>query len=497
MTSVSVEAAKNSCVPQEQNELVVQTGLTFQIPKLKVESLKRKCVYLIGDTEVIETFGKAFSAKVNECVNDDVSESYTNNSITVCRRTILDIPQEWRSRAIIICFDEPSYNGRQCLYHLFGGDIKELSQCKGKPYQAFSELIDRVQNENSCGIVFVPKALQSDTLKPVMWCPKTIEEPPRVHKGIFPRKDVESIYGKRDKMVKTALKIFEDDIYVYAIDGLPVSMQTWVNTFYPGTAYVGLGTDDNITYNFWGWKEMPTVSSYKRAGRDWQTTFQLLPDEPKFPKAEIAHFKSTHVTGYDVVSIPPIMQSWVRTNYPNTNFVKLDSEDGIRYTFRGWNKAPTSIHRRCPDWETTVQVLPDEPKKVVEPPRFPRKDVEAVISFRPTYPTSFVYPVENLSESMKVWVQTQYPETKYVQMAHSHSTTNGMMFVMWGWNHLQTKYDTTTADWSTPFESVNDASVPVVTAAPTATPTDPVLTQLAALTDAITALTKLVAELPR
>lgn len=360
MSYVSVEAAKNSCVPQEQNELVVQTGLTFQIPKLNVESLIGNMIYFIGDTNKT----RSLPLKLQQLFQKYCHEHHIKEKPSSFHPigTILDIPQEYRSKSIIICFDEPSYNGRQCLYHLFGGNIPELSQGKGKPYQAFSELIDRVQNENTAAIVFVPKALQNDTLKPVMWCPTTIEEPKKVVKPL------------------------------------------------------------------------------------------------RFPKTEIEYFfRNTNITGYDVVSIPPTIRSWLGKNYPNTNFVKLDSEDRILYTFRGWNEAPTSIHQKCPDWETTVKVLPDEPK-------FPKADVDAFyknmdkyIEFS-TVPNTLAYPVDILSESMKIWVQTNYPETTYVNLGHMHDySKNRMMFIMWGWNQKPINFnDRCNPDWRTPYETVNE-----------------------------------------
>jgi hypothetical protein len=275
MSSLSVEAAKNSCVPQEQNELVVQTGLTFQIPKLKFESLIGNMIYFIGDTNKT----RYLPHKLQQLFQKYFHENHINEKASSFHPigTILDIPQEYRSKSIIICFDEPSYNGRQCLYHLFGGDIKELSQSKGKPYQAFSELIDRTQNENTCGIVFVPKALQSDTLKPVMWCPKTVEEPKKdVKPPKFPKADVDEIYFNIpvEGYVSSRPRVAGQHV-----NELPKSIRSWVKTHYPETGYVMFGPDSTL----YGLKDY--LFSPRLADFQWQTTFQILPDEPKFPKS--------------------------------------------------------------------------------------------------------------------------------------------------------------------------------------------------------------------
>jgi hypothetical protein len=221
---------------------------------------------------------------------------------------------------------------------------------------------------------------------------------------------------------------------------------------------------------------------------------ELVVKPTRFPKAEIEYFfRNTNITGYNVGSfIPPTIRMWLGKNYPNTNFVKLDSEDRILYTFRGWNEAPTSVHQKCPDWETTVQVLPDEPK-------FPKadeaafyKNMDKYIEFS-TDPNTLAYPVDILPESMKIWVQTNYPETTYVNLGHMHDySKNRMVFIMWGWNQKPINFnDKCNPDWRTPYETVNDTP----TLAPThAVSQDPVQAQLTALTEAITNLTKLVAE---
>ena len=260
-----------------ENTLKVQTGLTFQIPKLNFVNLIGNMIYLIGDTNKT----RYLPHKLQQLFQKYFHENHINEKASSFRPigSILDIPQEYRNKSIIICFDEPSYNGRQCLYHLFGGNIPELSQGKGKPYQAFSELIDRVQDENTCGIVFVPKALQNDTLKPVMWCPATVEEPKKVvEPPKFPKADVDAVYHKSDKMVYPP----EFPGYpIYPVENLSDSMKTWVKKTHPETAYVNFGNSYSNVFAFWGWNKMPTLPNGTKEF-DWYTTFTTLA-EPTSP----------------------------------------------------------------------------------------------------------------------------------------------------------------------------------------------------------------------
>lgn len=199
MTSVVSEAAKNSCVlPMggqnglvAEPERIVETGASFAIHNMyDMNVLRGQPVYLIGDTDTIEAFGQALYERVKTNdkytayffkVNDDASGWYGIKDTIICRRTILDIPKEYRSKGIVICFDEPSYNGRQCLFHLYGAESIELCKvtckCILKPYPAFIELIEGIQGPKmDSAIIFVPKALQNDKLRPIMWCSAKLEE---------------------------------------------------------------------------------------------------------------------------------------------------------------------------------------------------------------------------------------------------------------------------------------------------------------------------------
>ena len=362
MSSVSVEAAKNSCVPQEQNELVVQTGLTFQIPKLKFEDLfgNGNTIYLIGDFNKMAHLSIKLQLLPKKYPNGERKSSGLRPI-----GSILDISQENRSKGIIICFDEPSYNGRQCLYHLFGGDIKELSQSKGKPYQAFSELIDRVQDENTCGIVFVPKALQSDTLKPVMWCPATVEEPKKADEPKFPRADVESIYMNRDKQVS-----IRNGSTIYPVNNLPESMKLWIKANYPETEYVNFGpshaSKNGMVFSFWGWNQEP--ANYTPDGYSWRTTFESVKEECvndsiQVPESEWNDYLVS--CNYDIFNVnnpkhytdpkklPPTLKRWMES-HPSVQYVVWSPNDDNTLTIKGLDRVD---YKDVSKWNRKVKII--------------------------------------------------------------------------------------------------------------------------------------------
>jgi len=137
---------------KEQNELVVQTGLELRLRQLSVEMLNDKMVYIIGSDQRIEYWMiKLHAAKGYHYFLQDGERTVFKD------KSILDIPKQYRSKAIVICYDEPSYSGRQCLYHLFGEKLGL------KPYQAFVEAMEQTQ-KNGDAIVF--------TEEEVMWYPK-------------------------------------------------------------------------------------------------------------------------------------------------------------------------------------------------------------------------------------------------------------------------------------------------------------------------------------
>ncbi len=95
-----------------------------------------------------------FKFKRDDFYRKEGVKTYMNQ--VVWYGSILDIPKEERSKSIIICFSEPSYNGRQALYHLFGEKLGL------KPYQVFVDAMEKTQ-KNGDAIVFGEEE--------VMWFP--------------------------------------------------------------------------------------------------------------------------------------------------------------------------------------------------------------------------------------------------------------------------------------------------------------------------------------
>ena len=192
MLSTLVETAKNLCVPKEQNELVVIEPdpipeLNIPISKLHtLTELAGKLVYVIGNDEktipFIGSLGYSLKVSCIDVLRYSSSDTFptpnvlTTNVHIIARRTVLDIPIGFRSSGIIICLNKPSYDDHWSLFHLFGGTISGLTEeYYDKKYmnsfQTFSSVIDGIQNDGTSAVVFVPKALQNDTLKSIMWCP--------------------------------------------------------------------------------------------------------------------------------------------------------------------------------------------------------------------------------------------------------------------------------------------------------------------------------------
>jgi hypothetical protein len=201
MATCSCGASNVPCVPEKEQDgivadrsegvIAVQMSYNIGVPKLMdLTALRGNLVFVIGDDTKVDAFTQTLEAfqKEPEIVNmlgthsspffrADKKEVRID---VIARRTILDVPQEIRSKGIVICFDEPSYNARQSLFHLFGEDAVSQDECgkvRVKPYQAFNHLMDTIPADGKTAIVFVPKALQKGGLSPVMWCPLDIKPP--------------------------------------------------------------------------------------------------------------------------------------------------------------------------------------------------------------------------------------------------------------------------------------------------------------------------------
>jgi hypothetical protein len=444
MVSSTSETANNSCVPtEEQNGSVVapmrviETGPSFAVPKCTYRATECNSIFLIGKTERIEAFGRLLyklktyiSGFGTHFYGVNTNFDYHTYNVIVCRNSILDIPTERRTDGIIMCFDESSYNGRQCLFHLFGKYTTLLSQTNTiltgtKPYTVFTQLMDTIQSTGDA-IVFLPERLRKSDMKGngILWCPTNFEEEQLQEidsRPIVSQTEMERVCKNRTLTVK-----LKGDDFCYLVDVLPDQLKKYILTKYPNTLYLKLGpvqgTDQTmLTFDIWGWTTLPTASY--GSDRAWSLRLKAINDTVQ-PSASSP--------------CPPISQTELSKVYHNDSLtVKLN---------RGL----------------------------------------------------FVYPVGVLPQQLKDHITTNYPGTGYVQFGPSMGKKQGMVYSIWGWSTLPTDSFTSSCEWQTTFESINDTIQPLAPSAPKAvdaTPSpsvDATTIQLAALTDAILKLTKLV-----
>lgn len=241
----------SSCVPspiEEQNELVVRTGLELRLRRLDVDMMKDKNILVIDSS-------KHFNANMCHVINTIKKPLYNSgipySSIHFNMPTIrlfgsiLDIPKEQRSKGIIICFDETTYNGRQCLYHLFGEKLGL------KPYQVFVEAMEKTQ-KNGDAIVFSEEE--------IMW-----------FSGPKPEFSAEEI----SKFVEIPFALIISGKNVYSIESIPDSIQAWIRKTYPETKYVNIQIvegKDHI-YEMCGWSTVPLDYAVSLKA-NWQQTIK-------------------------------------------------------------------------------------------------------------------------------------------------------------------------------------------------------------------------------
>lgn len=221
--------ATSSCVSAvEQNELVVRTGLELRLRKLDVEMIKGKTIYVIGSKYPIEYWMSKLIAKkdYHYFLQDRQRVVFTDTSI-------LEINKEYRSRGVVICFDEPSYNGRQCLYHLFGERLGL------KPYQAFVDAMEQTQR-NGDAIVF--------GLEEVMWFPGSKEA----------KKAPDAALYAPLAELKVVEAIPRGEFGQFDVGLLPPTLKGYVERQFPQTEFVDIGkVKGGTTYLMWGWNSDP------------------------------------------------------------------------------------------------------------------------------------------------------------------------------------------------------------------------------------------------
>jgi hypothetical protein len=165
--------AMSSCVPSEQNELVVRTGTELRLHKLgqiDVKMTPKNHFFVTGGTHVdriccYHFLREALGIPISNCSEHlDMSYQYDKDSnywysskskypkITL-KETFMHYPKEYRSNSIVICFSEHSYNGRQSLYHNFG------SKYGIRSYDLFVEIMEQLQKDGDAIVFGMDKLL--------------------------------------------------------------------------------------------------------------------------------------------------------------------------------------------------------------------------------------------------------------------------------------------------------------------------------------------------
>jgi hypothetical protein len=307
------------------------------------------------------------------------------------------------------------------------------------------------------------------------------------------------------------IKVF-GDFHVFSVENLPEVMKTWVKSNCPETIYVNFGLcnelDNKTKYNFWGWNTTPTVATYRRERSDWQTTFTVFEepkkaDEPKFPRADVESIymnrdKQVSINGgtvYPVNNLPDSMKMWVKTNYPDTVYVNFGpscaSKNGMAFGFWGWNQEPANYTPDGYSWRTTFESVKEEcVNDSIQVPESEWNDYLVSCNyniFNVNNPSHYTDP-KKLPPTLKRWMES-HPYVQYVVWSPNDDNT----LTIKGLDYVDYKE---VSKWNRKVKIIKNTA-PVAPPTPAATTEETVAAQLTALTEAITALTKLVSELPR
>jgi hypothetical protein len=344
----------SSCVPppaEEQNELVVHTGLELRLRRLDFPRINvGTFVYIIDDSKDATANMRHLMNTMSNALRDSGVSS--NNIYLIMRdvrlyNSILDIPKNYRSKGIVVCFREPSYNGRQALYHLFGERLGL------RPYQTFVDVMEKTQ-KNGDAIVF--------GMDELMWYPG-----PKVE---FPAEEIYKFSDVEFADVEFAVEVA--GISVYDVKNIPDLVRTWVLKTYPETRYVNIQMDyekDHI-YEICGWNRVPCDSSGPLKA-DWRESIKGIKKgepqpqpTPKFPEDEIDSIMRTDngvlllAANFEVVSLPNSLKNWIRTTHPGTHNVTLEPstplENGRKYTIKGWMSESWASKA---DWECVFHAV--------------------------------------------------------------------------------------------------------------------------------------------
>lgn len=253
----------SSCVsaPAKQNELVVKTGFEVRLRKVDFSKLRGRIVVITNLNSVDE-----FGSYLKKC-------SLPNSSWFSIYTSILDVEKPNRGgSAAILCYDEPSYNGMQCLYHMFGQRLGLTS------YDMFKQVVQHCQ-KNGEAIVF--------TRDELMWCPS----PKVMAAELVPEVSESQLWNhtKEDEFPDSVLRTLEtfdpamtihfststNETILY-VANLPYKLREWVHKYFPETDCVLIQIDKKeggVFYKYknatiWGWEKQPLL--FKKDEADWR-----------------------------------------------------------------------------------------------------------------------------------------------------------------------------------------------------------------------------------
>jgi hypothetical protein len=402
----------SSCVHEEQNELVVRTGLDLRLRQLDTTKLKKgSYVFVVDGCErfnenmchVVNTTTKALYDRgiPSDCIHSQMPNIKLYNSI-------LDLPKEDRSKGTIICFNEPSYNGRQCLYHMFGEKL-DL-----KPYQAFVQAMEKVQKDGDA-IVFGQEEL--------MWFPG-------------PEEDTNDIGNVNIKKLDIRYHIWTK-IYIIGKDTSSTALLKWLIKAQPLTPKQKNSTSPN---NF--------------------SSFLSIKDAPKRNRSEsciVICYKETSLAGRQALfeqygeDIAPSFEYFCKV----LDEIQKDGSAlvlGLEEFFWFPKVHETNIPTEFKDILSSPQLneKTENNKTTQKTPEFPEDEVHT--SYGKSYQLSSdtihkVIPVAALCGSLKKWVLDTNPKLRYVSMGPMMGVSKGMMWLMWGWEDIPSDYNSNNAPW--------------------------------------------------
>ena len=513
------------------HDLVVNTGLQLRLPRLDMEMVQEKRLYVIGLDNLQEN---PFISEINKEIqnNDKIRTSFVINGM----KSILDIHKDYRSNSIIICYDEPSYNGKQSLYRTFWTPALVKRMCSEgiesyevASYQTFTRIMGEV-HKNGDAIVFGGEE--------VMWFPgpKSLEIPEMnvnthihlnmmliLYNKVGSKNFFENVIKKIVAEIKNThqvqpslLKCDLDSIssYSYNIPGFckKGSFEYIDNKLITHPSVWLMDTSGNWNCRFYidGLADTfvkSVVEMYKKSFPAPTPEFPENEIQTPYGKREEFGVQAGPNSAYKLIPISLLfgsLKAWVLKAYPETQFVNMGPmmgvQEGMMWRIWGWNTLPTEYVTRNANWDQFITALKPKVEPKPQPtPEFPMSEWRKVClnntyTFAPLS-TKCVFDISACkifkTTQFGKWVLDNYPDTNYVYMVESDN-----VYTMLGWKTLSDicekmlpfDFKTMPAYWRTEFKVKNE----IVASKPDESDTK---AQLAAIAESLKTLTAAVAAL--